>query len=141
MPFYVKLETLLLALLVPFFAFVCIYIIQILIISVLSWKMKSGLKRLEAIYSQRTTQKSLTELDEVEGLEDEEVQPLTRESIHGEREVEYASLELPLALQRREQSYSENPEYATVFHNTEVSISVNMTANEAYRLIKLGEPI
>lgn len=110
---------------------------EFLILSILNWKVKAGLKRITAIRSQRANQELQIELDEENGMETtgEPLQPLTIDE-----ELEYAYVRVPDALLRKEPRHKEEPEYATVVHHAEESASVEMMSNEAYTLVHLVTP-
>ena len=150
MDIYVSLDTFLLALIIPSVVCTCIFVTELLILWILNWRMKVGLRKIRAYRSQRATQASLEECDGLESEEEEEEEPLQPHSrereleyeplqLHSrERELEYASIRLPTASRQTMPDCYEEPEYATVTHQVDTSMSVEMTTNEAYILVHTG---
>lgn len=151
----VTIGTLILVVLLPSLLFIILCTVEILVLWIVSWKLNVGLKKIKIIQAERKARALQIVAEEENGVIAQEEHVEGHESAMGQEQHEerhgnaigqeeheeghenddyliYASVQLPTALIKQENSCNSIPEYLTILDGNEPLTSIKMTTNAAY---------
>ena len=123
MDILVSVDSLVLAVVLPFVILIALCIVEVLVLWIVSWKLNIGLERIKIIKSRRKARAppagTRTHEELLEG--------------HGNKEDPiYDSLRIPAIVIIPAIAHDQMPEYLTIVDDNEPVASIAMTTNNAY---------